>query len=195
MRELPEHLLRTIMHHLSIEYSKLLKAVYVERPFGWDKPVQPVHVAQFSDVNEEDPDEWAKRIRDASMQEPRQRYEDARRLRENYGKTYPWEQACQDFVNLLEEVMKIKGTLKSLNFCLFSQLISYFFSSSNISDSFLPQRSLSIEEKARSEAICTHRTSLKAQITHVVQVTEFRSFQLSPYAPTSSAPRIYVVSV
>lgn len=52
MRELPEHLLRTIMHHLSIEYSKLLKAVYVERPFGWDKPVQPVHVAQFSDVNE-----------------------------------------------------------------------------------------------------------------------------------------------
>ncbi|XP_015752963.1 PREDICTED: uncharacterized protein LOC107332737 isoform X1 [Acropora digitifera] len=60
-------------------------------------------------VASNDPDEWAKRIRDASMQEPRQRYEDARRLRENYGKTYPWEQACQDFVNLLEEVMKSKG--------------------------------------------------------------------------------------
>ena len=71
-------------------------------------------------VGSNDPDEWAKRIRDASMQEPRQRYEDARRLRENYGKTYPWEQGCQDFVNLLEEVKKSKGTLKSLNFCLFS---------------------------------------------------------------------------
>ena len=71
-------------------------------------------------VASNDPDEWAKRIRAASKQEPRQRYNDARRLRENYGKTYPWEQACQDFVNLLEEVMKSKGTLKSLNFCLFS---------------------------------------------------------------------------
>ena len=42
MRELPEQLLKTIQLHLSVEYSKLLKAVYVERPFGWDKPIKPL---------------------------------------------------------------------------------------------------------------------------------------------------------
>eukprot|EP00438_Fugacium_kawagutii_P035596 Skav224936 [mRNA] locus=scaffold2105:158043:159245:- [translate_table: standard] len=40
MRELPQTLLKTIQRHLSVEYAKLLKAVYVDRAFGWDKPVQ-----------------------------------------------------------------------------------------------------------------------------------------------------------
>ena len=75
-------------------------------------------------VSGNDPDEWAKCIREASILEPRQRYDNARRLRENYSKTYSSEQGCQEFANLLEEVMKSKGILKSLNFCFFSQSIS-----------------------------------------------------------------------
>lgn len=71
-------------------------------------------------VGSNDPDQWVERIRKVSNQEACQRYDDARRLRENYSKTYSWEQACHDFANLLEELMESKGILKSLNFCLFS---------------------------------------------------------------------------
>lgn len=61
-------------------------------------------------VSSNDPVDWAKRIRDVSIQRPRDRYDAARRLREDYSKTYPWEQTCQEFANLLEEVIKSKGS-------------------------------------------------------------------------------------
>jgi len=61
-------------------------------------------------VSSNDPADWARRIRQVSIQEPRDRYDAARRLRENYIENYPWKQACQEVANLLEEVTKSKGS-------------------------------------------------------------------------------------
>eukprot|EP00913_Durusdinium_trenchii_P014397 g13504.t1 len=60
MRYLPQHLLKTIQHHLSIEYAKLLKAVYVERAFGWDKPLHLPETPR--DFEQDDPQRWAEQI-------------------------------------------------------------------------------------------------------------------------------------
>ncbi|XP_068760807.1 D-inositol 3-phosphate glycosyltransferase-like [Montipora capricornis] len=52
-------------------------------------------------VADNDFEEWAVRIQQLSCQTPRERYENARRLRENYLKTYPWEQECGRFATVI----------------------------------------------------------------------------------------------
>ncbi|CAK9061268.1 unnamed protein product [Durusdinium trenchii] len=73
MRYLPQHLLKTIQHHLSIEYAKLLKAVYVERAFGWDKPLHLPETPR--DFEQDDPQRWAEQIvREVQDQEMRTQF-------------------------------------------------------------------------------------------------------------------------
>ena len=70
-------------------------------------------------VSKSESGEWARCIREISDQQPAERYNNARRLRQEYGETYSWEKQCQKIANLVEEVVKSKGTLnilKSLNF-------------------------------------------------------------------------------
>ena len=70
-------------------------------------------------VSKSESGEWARCIREVSNQQPAERYNNARRLRQEYGETYSWEKQCQKIANLVEEVVKSKGTLnifKSLNF-------------------------------------------------------------------------------
>ena len=70
-------------------------------------------------VSKSESGEWARCIRAISNQQPAERYDNARRLRQEYRETYSWEKQCQKVANLVEEVVKSKGILKSLNFWLF----------------------------------------------------------------------------
>ena len=70
-------------------------------------------------VSKSESGEWARRIREISNQQPAERYNNARRLRQEYGETYSWKKQCQEIANRVEGVVESKGTLnilKSLNF-------------------------------------------------------------------------------
>ena len=56
--------------------------------------------------SDDDADEWARRISEVSSQSPEQRQTNARELRENYRKVYPWRMECERFKGLIENVLK-----------------------------------------------------------------------------------------
>ena len=56
--------------------------------------------------SDDDADEWARRISEVSSQSPEQRQTNARELRENYRKVYPWRMECERFKGLIENVVK-----------------------------------------------------------------------------------------
>ena len=60
-------------------------------------------------VESDNPDEWARRIQLLSRQSPEQRENNAKLLRENYNKTYPWSNECERFIRM------IQGLVESLN--------------------------------------------------------------------------------
>ena len=67
--------------------------------------------------SDDDADEWARRISEVSSQSPEQRQTNARELRENYRKVYPWRMECERFKGLIENVLKTKnGELTCFNF-------------------------------------------------------------------------------
>ena len=56
--------------------------------------------------SDDDADEWTRRISEVSSQSPEQRQTNARELRENYRKVYPWRMECERFKGLIENVLK-----------------------------------------------------------------------------------------
>ena len=56
--------------------------------------------------SDDDADEWVRRISEVSSQSPEQRQTNARELRENYRKVYPWRMECERFKGLIENVVK-----------------------------------------------------------------------------------------
>ena len=56
--------------------------------------------------SDDDADEWARRISEVSSQSLEQRQTNARELRENYRKVYPWRMECERFKGLIENVLK-----------------------------------------------------------------------------------------
>ena len=60
-------------------------------------------------VESDDTEEWARRIQQLSRQSPEERENNAKLLRENYNKTYPWNSECQRFIRM------IQGLVESLN--------------------------------------------------------------------------------
>ena len=56
--------------------------------------------------------EWAARIQQLSNQTSRERYENARHLRENYHKTYTWEQECRKFGIVVENLASVGTYVK-----------------------------------------------------------------------------------
>ena len=67
--------------------------------------------------SDDDADEWARRISEVSSQSPEQRQTNARELRENYRKVYPWRMECERFKGLIENVVKTaNGELTCFNF-------------------------------------------------------------------------------
>ena len=67
--------------------------------------------------SDDDAVEWARRISEVSSQSPEERQTNARELRENYRKVYPWRMECERFKELIENVLKTKnGELPCFNF-------------------------------------------------------------------------------
>ena len=67
--------------------------------------------------SDDDAVEWARRISEVSSQSPEERQTNARELRENYRKVYPWRMECERFKGLIENVLKTKnGELTCFNF-------------------------------------------------------------------------------
>ena len=67
--------------------------------------------------SDDDAVEWARRISEVSSQSPEERQTNARELRENYRKVYPWRKECERFKGLIENVLKTKnGELTCFNF-------------------------------------------------------------------------------
>ena len=62
--------------------------------------------SNFIVQSDDDADEWARRISEVSSQSPEQRQTNARELRENYRKVYPWRMECERFKGLIENVVK-----------------------------------------------------------------------------------------
>jgi len=60
-------------------------------------------------IESDDPEEWAQRIQQLSRQSPEERENNAKLLRDNYSKTYPWSNECQRFNRM------IQGLVESLN--------------------------------------------------------------------------------
>ena len=56
--------------------------------------------------SDDDAVEWARRISEVSSQSPEERQTNARELRENYRKVYPWRMECERFKGLIENVVK-----------------------------------------------------------------------------------------
>ena len=56
--------------------------------------------------SDDDAVEWARRISEVSSQSLEERQSNARELRENYRKVYPWRMECERFKGLIENVVK-----------------------------------------------------------------------------------------
>ena len=56
--------------------------------------------------SDDDAVEWARRISEVSSQSLEERQNNARELRENYRKVYPWRMECERFKGLIENVLK-----------------------------------------------------------------------------------------
>lgn len=80
-------------------------SVLISRQSGISTALRKVQGGNSVIVNSEKPEEWANRIQEMSLQAPQQRCKNARRLRENYGKTYSWESECNRFKNLIDKVL------------------------------------------------------------------------------------------
>lgn len=84
---------------------------------GWNtglaRALKKLPNGTFCTVKTDDPNDWAKAIKEAREKEREIRLEEARRLREDYGKKYSWEAQCE---KLVEEMLKLgrHGMLKVL---------------------------------------------------------------------------------
>ena len=80
---------------------------------GLSQALKKLPNGTFCTVKTDEPSDWAKAIKEAREKEREIRLEEARRLREDYGKKYSWEAQCE---KLVEEMLKLgrHGMLKVL---------------------------------------------------------------------------------
>ena len=65
--------------------------------------------------------EWERKISEVSSQSPEERQTNAKQLRENYNKVYPWRVECERFKELIGNVVKTaNGEPTSVNFSFFA---------------------------------------------------------------------------
>ena len=83
--------------------------VLVAGESGMAEALLKVEGGQSVIVESDDTQEWARRIQQLSRQSPEERENNAKLLRDNYNKTYPWNNECQRFNRM------IQGLVESLN--------------------------------------------------------------------------------
>lgn len=80
--------------------------VLVTNESGAAKALEQVEGGKSAIVESEHPRVWAQRIQQLSYQSPEERENEAKLLRENYKKTYPWKAECDKFERMIQDLMK-----------------------------------------------------------------------------------------
>ena len=80
--------------------------VLITSESGIAKALERVEGGKSVVVQSEEPTEWAKKIKKLSKKKPKERLDDAIRLRENYNKTYSWSTQCGRFSEMIGVIMK-----------------------------------------------------------------------------------------
>lgn len=80
--------------------------VLISKKAGIAQNLQKLENGNSFIVSSDDAQEWAKRIEQLSRQNPDQRYENARQLRENYNNAYTWDAACKKLSALIENLTR-----------------------------------------------------------------------------------------
>ena len=79
--------------------------VLISKQAGISEALRKVEGGNSVVVELNDPDEWANRINQLAKQDLKQKYDKAVCLRENYEKTYSWENQCKKFLSLIENLL------------------------------------------------------------------------------------------
>ena len=80
--------------------------VLVSSECGIAKALEEVYGGMSVVVDSDLPEEWARRIRELSEQNPEQRHASALQLREQYGEKYSWKQECEKFKQMIQDLTK-----------------------------------------------------------------------------------------
>ena len=78
--------------------------VLVAGESGIAEALQEVEGGKSVIVESDDAEEWARRIQQLSSQSPEERESNAKLLRGNYDKTYPWSHECEKFKRMIEDL-------------------------------------------------------------------------------------------
>ena len=81
-------------------------------------------------VESDDTEEWAQRIQQLSRQSPQERENNAKLLRENYKKTYPWNNECQRFIRMIEVLVESPNGMFTMPPCSITAFCRYMYSCS-----------------------------------------------------------------
>ena len=77
--------------------------------------------------------EWERKISEVSSQSPEERQTNAKQLRENYRKVYPWRVECERFKELIGNVVKTaNGEPTSVNFSFFAAHLLKFIATCTV---------------------------------------------------------------
>ena len=69
-------------------------------------------------VESDDPEEWAQRMQQLSRQSPEEREYNAKLLRDNYNKTYSWDNECERFKRMIQDLAESsKGMSTKVSCC------------------------------------------------------------------------------
>ena len=79
--------------------------VLVASESGIAEALQEVDGGQSFVVESDDPEVWARRIQQLSIQSPEERENSTKLLRENYNNTYPWSKECERFKRMIQDLL------------------------------------------------------------------------------------------
>ena len=91
--------------------------VLVAGETGMAEALLKVEGGQSVIVESNDTEEWAQRIKQLSTQSPEQRESNAKLLRENYNKTYPWSNECQRFIRMIQGLVECSNGMFTMPPC------------------------------------------------------------------------------
>ena len=90
--------------------------VLISRHSGIALTLQSVKGGDSVIVANQEPEEWARRIKELSCKAPKERSDNALHLREHYRRVYPWSNACECFKRIIEDLFKGKDTKQGVFF-------------------------------------------------------------------------------
>ena len=80
--------------------------VLVTSESGIAEALQEIKGGKSVIVESDDAKEWERRIQQVSSQSPEERYDNAKKLRENYDKKYSWRTECERFKRMIQDLVE-----------------------------------------------------------------------------------------